>query len=272
MGKYLFFVFLVLSLKDSIAAPFSLKSVQKTVTKIGVKIGVSCFLFQASPVLAVDNTFQEQLKVIQALQVEQQKIKVQNALSKVDMNRGNEDVIAKGSVMIAATMYGVDASLYPLGFPEASELDPAFANDEATMVITAVGREGPPVAARRLKLKGLQFPMSFELTTADLIFPYNAKSWQSSPLSKDSIAVTCILDTDGQLITPNALDRFGFAISSPAVLGDLNQRSEAKVSINLKSDGHKYSGDELELLSRVDNFLVGLEKKVVPEVEKVEKI
>ena len=172
--------------------------------------------------------------------------------------------------MIAATMYGVDASLYPLGFPEASELDLAFANDEATMVITAVGREGPPVAAKRMKLKGLQFPMMFELTTSDLIFPYTAKAWENSPLSKDSIAVTCILDTDGQLITPSAFDRFGFAISAPAVLGDLSQRTEAKVNINLKSDGHKYTVEELDLLSRVDNYLAGLEK--VKKEEVVESI
>ena len=78
------------------------------------------------------------------------------------------DVIARGTVMIAANMYGVDASLYPLGFPEAAELDQAFANEEATMVITAVGRDGPPVAAKRMKLKGLQFPLSFELTSSDL--------------------------------------------------------------------------------------------------------
>lgn len=170
------------------------------------------------------------------------------------------DVIARGTVMIAANMYGVDASLYPLGFPEAAELDQAFANEEATMVITAVGRDGPPVAAKRMKLKGLQFPLSFELTSSDLIFPYTAAAWSNSPLSKDSIAVTCILDTDGQLMTPSSLDRFGFAISSPAVLGDLSQRTDAKVSINLKSDGHKYSADESDLLSRVDNFLAGAEK------------
>ena len=176
------------------------------------------------------------------------------------------DVIAKGSVMIAATMYGVDASLYPLGFPEASELDVAFNNEEATMVITAVGRDGPPVAAKRMKLKGLQFPMQFELTTSDLIFPYTAKAWSNSPLSKDSIAVTCILDTDGALITPSPFDRFGFAISAPAVLGDLSERTDAKVSINLKSDGHKYTTDEFDLLSRVDNFLAGVDKVKKTEV------
>jgi hypothetical protein len=172
----------------------------------------------------------------------------------------SEVIIAKGTVMIAANMIGVDASLYPLGFPDAAELDQVFANEDATMVITAVGRDGPPVAAKRLKLKGLQFPMSFELTTSDLIFPYTASAWNNSPLSKDSIAVTCILDTDGQLLTPSSLDRFGFAISSPAVLGDLSQRTDAKVSINLKSDGHKYSADEADLLSRVDNFLAGVDK------------
>ena len=179
-----------------------------------------------------------------------------------------EDVIAKGTVMIAANVYEVDASLYPLGFPSASELDQIFANDDASMVITAVGRDGPPVAAKRLKLKGLQFPMNFQLTTSDLIFPYTASAWMSSPLSKDSIAVTCILDTDSQLITPSPFDRFGFAISAPAVLGDLSERTDAKVTINLKSDGHLYTAEETDLLSRVDNFLAGVEK-ALPRVQKI---
>ena len=55
--------------------------------------------------------------------------------------------------------------------------------------------------AKSLKLSNLQFPVPFQLTTDDLIFPYNADIWRQSPLSKDTIAVTAILDSDGKLST-----------------------------------------------------------------------
>ena len=70
----------------------------------------------------------------------------------------------------------------------------------------------------------------------------------------DSIALTAILDADGILATPDITDRFGFAISDPIKFsdpknnnnqgGDIKKkqrvvplRNEAKISINLKSDG-----------------------------------
>lgn len=43
---------------------------------------VGAQILPAMPVLAVETTFQQQLKVIQALQVEQQKINVQKAMNK----------------------------------------------------------------------------------------------------------------------------------------------------------------------------------------------
>lgn len=58
-----------------------------TVKKSVARVGLASFFLGAQilpsmPVLAVDTTFQQQLKVIQALQVEQQKINVQKAMNK----------------------------------------------------------------------------------------------------------------------------------------------------------------------------------------------
>lgn len=97
--------------------------------------------------------------------------------------------------------------------------------DTATLFVLAVGREGPPLAATKFKLKGLEFPVVFELTTdgkkweriekelnlflayysliilipfyyfrwTDLLFPYTADAYQKSNNAKDTIAVTTIL-------------------------------------------------------------------------------
>ena len=65
----------------------------------------------------------------------------------------------------------MDPSRYPLGFADAVSLDPLYDNDKAALILTAVGRSGPPVAAKRYQLKTVQFPLVFEMTTEDLLFP-----------------------------------------------------------------------------------------------------
>ena len=179
--------------------------------------------------------------------------------------------------MDASSSNNVDPSQYPLGFNEASTIDPAFGDDQAALIITAVGKNSPPVAVRKMQLNKLKFPYVFELTVDDLMFPYNTDIWLKSPLSQNSLSITCILDKDGSLITPSNIDRFGFAISDPisvykgtsvVVVNDdknkevltLPDRLDAKISINLKSDGHEYSKEELELLSRVQNEIERLNK------------
>jgi hypothetical protein len=58
-------------------------TMKKSVARIGLaSVLVGAQILPSMPVLAVDTTFQQQLKVIQALQVEQQKINVQKAMNK----------------------------------------------------------------------------------------------------------------------------------------------------------------------------------------------
>ena len=89
---------------------------------------------------AVDSTFQDQLKVIQALQTEQQKQRIldeeQRELTE-DLT-SNDLLIAKGIVSLAPTgmSNGVDPVNLPLGFEKADSLDSKFGNRNAAMIIT----------------------------------------------------------------------------------------------------------------------------------------
>lgn len=208
-----------------------------------------------SPVFAAEQSLQEQLKVIQALQVQDQEKSFENQASQV-LNKGATyaagELIARGIIKLVPS--GGETAQFPLGLPNAATLDAAFDNDESMLFLTAIGREGPPVAAKKYKLKELEFPFVFEITTAELLFPYTPDAWLKSSLSADINAVTCILDVDGQLVTPSPSDRFGFALSNPTNLGGTFQRTEAKLDISLKSDGRPYTPEEAELLGRVDRL------------------
>mmetsp|Transcript_38135 Transcript_38135/g.38826 ORF Transcript_38135/g.38826 Transcript_38135/m.38826 type:complete len:299 (-) Transcript_38135:383-1279(-) len=212
-----------------------------------------CFV---SPALA-EQSLQEQLKVVQALQLQQQQESLDSQQQSV-VKRGASyeagELLAKGVVTLLPDSR-FDPSQYPLGLPDAVTLDPGLGDEKATLYLTAVGREGPPVAAKKLSLKGVSFPYLFEITTQDLLFPYTPEAWRKTSASGDTIAVTCILDTDGVLTTPSKSDRFGFAISDPVALSGSFQRTEAKVAVSMKSDGRPYTQEELEVLGRLDREL-----------------
>ena len=100
--------------------------------------------FFVAPLIAMsavqDTTFQDQLKVIQALQTEQQKQRIldeEQRELKEDLT-SNDLLIAKGIVSLAATgmANGVDPVNLPLGFEKADALDSKFGNKKAAMIIT----------------------------------------------------------------------------------------------------------------------------------------
>ena len=217
------------------------------------------------PAAAAAETLQDQLRAVQRAAAEQQKERVladEQRLKMLEDEDVSEDkktlVIARGMVTLAPTglAFGYDGSLYPFGLETAAALDPALGNPQAALFVTAVGREGSPVAARRVPLSAVQFPYVFALTDADLMFPYTRLAWLQSPLSKDAVALTAVLDTDGVLATPDATDHFGFSISDPIRGGSPSagalRRAEAKISVNLKSDGKPYTAEEADLLARID--------------------
>lgn len=67
-------------------------------------------------------------------------------------------------------LVSIKQDLYDLGAPDTTGF-PAVDTDEARLIVAAFGKDGPPVAAKRLTVKGRQFPVTVELTADDLAFP-----------------------------------------------------------------------------------------------------
>jgi hypothetical protein len=203
------------------------------------------------------SSFANQLKLVQAQQVSAQ----QKAFEDAELQAINREIkwpegrlIARGAVLLQPT--GTDLSQFPLGVLDVSALDPVFSGDESSLFILGVGRDNlQPVAAKKIKLKDLTFPLMFELETADLIFPYNAESWTASSNSKDSIAVTCIISPGNKLSTPNTLNLIGFALSEPVNIAGSLQRSTARIFVNGRIDTNLYTKEEVTLLSGIDTAL-----------------
>eukprot|EP01031_Cornospumella_fuschlensis_P041871 gene41871-51110_t len=208
-----------------------------------------------------NDSLQDQLKEMQKEQVSQQvaNFDEQRRAGDSSLKDGfvSRSQVAKAMVTLLPTRSDIDPTQYPLGLTEAVSLDSAFDSDEAALLCSAVGRQEAPVASKKFKLKDVKFPLFLEMTTKDLMFPYTPEAWLASPLSQDNIAVTCVLDPDGRLATPEASDRYGFGISDHLTDADSGvvKRGEARVNINFKSDGRPYSSVELELLGRIDNEL-----------------
>ena len=67
-------------------------------------------------------------------------------------------------------LVSIKADLYELGAPDVTGF-PGLDTDDARLIVAAFGKDGPPVAAKRLTVKGRQFPVTVELTVDDLAFP-----------------------------------------------------------------------------------------------------
>lgn len=218
--------------------------------------------FATTPTDQQQQSLKDQLKAVQALQLQEQVRVVKQA------KRGKEteslefndvDTIVNGIATLRAD--GASAVEYPLGYPDATSVDEAFGGKQAYLYISIVGKNGPPVAAKRYRLNTVKFPFEFKVTTDDLLFPYSRETWLKSPLSKGPVACTAVIDRDGALVTASDVDRFGFAIADPVNMNDAFSRSLANVEINLKSDGKTYSKSDLEILSRVDSEIERLENR-----------
>ena len=138
---------------------------------------------------------------------------------------------------------------------KATDIDQSYDSEDASLFILAVGREGPPLAAKKYHLNQLQFPFVFEITSDDLIFPYTQDAWLKSSNSKDTIAITAIVSSSKNLGEPSNTEKFGFGLSEPVVFAGVLSRSPAKVIIQDKIDKNLYSSEELNLLTNVDKEL-----------------
>ena len=140
-------------------------------------------------------------------------------------------------------------SQYPLGVSNPSD------QDGKVMICTAIGKEGPPIAARKFHIEGFKFPLFVEINLQDLLHPFTSDSWLSSPLNRENTAITCVLDSDGKLQTVDPSDRYGFAISDPITADDKLLRKESILNLKNRPSGKPYSENELNILLRLDDEL-----------------
>lgn len=196
---------------------------------------------------------------------------------------------------VAKAIVSLVSTKSPKGLEDGTLVDPSFDNPDAALICTAIGKHESPVAAKKFHLQGLHFPVFLELSVKDLMEPHTVESWLTSSLSQDNIAVTCIIDPDGKLATPEVSDRYGFGIS------DLNEpeeqekkqeveenevaevstktavkqqqekqnnregaeaeeeipltREEVHINLNFRSDGRPYSETEMQLMEKIDTEL-----------------
>jgi hypothetical protein len=229
-------------------------------TKLLRQVGIASIFYASStnfvPQYAVADDLVQQLQSIKSENMERQRLSLaeqEEALMTKELTYPAGKLIARGVIQLSTE--GLQASDFPFGLENAALIDPEFGVDKASMIVLAIGREGPPVAAKRFSLKDTTFPLVFEITTDDLLFPYNAEAWQESKLSKDTIAVTAILNSEGRLSSQNAVQRLGFATSDLTVFAGTKQRSSAGVVVSAKLDNKMYSADELQILSGIDDGL-----------------
>lgn len=222
-----------------------------------------------SPTIALEeipSTLQEQLSSVEDSQIKDQ-------ITHLDLQRGFDtslrpdfvsgSQVAKAVVEIAAAD-GL-TSQFPLGVANPDTVDTKYSASTA-VICTAIGKEGPPVAARKFHITNTPFPIFVELNTDDLLFPYTKEAWISSALNKDNTAMTCILDTDGKLQTPSITDRYGFAISDPILEGGILRRNEAEISLKFQPSGKPYTDSELTILKKLDEELEGRGFRELPNI------
>ncbi len=230
---------------------------------------IACNSLQApASIFALDETttLQEQLSVVEDSQIKEQithldlQRKFDTSL-RPDFQSGSQ--VAKAVIEIAAAD-GLTTQ-FPLGITSPETGDAKYTESTA-VICTAIGKEGPPVAARKFHITNTPFPIFVELNTEDLLFPYTKDAWISSPLNKDNTAMTCVLDTDGKLQTASITDRYGFAISDPIIENDVLRRNEAEISLKSQPSGMPYTDSELAILKNLDEELESKGFRELPNI------
>ena len=202
----------------------------------------------AAGVMAAPLSVEEQLKAFQAKQNEVQEkrleIEEQNELRRDSVSR---DVIAKGVVSL------------PVNFPDATVLYPEFDTANATMFVSVFARSGPPVAALRIPLKQadgtVQFPLAFDVTSQDLLFPLTREAWKTDARNKGEMGIAATIDGDGRIATGDTKDLIGFGISKPVPIGGQVEMTSCQIKLDVRTKFRGYSHEQVMLLDRIDGQL-----------------
>eukprot|EP00904_Undaria_pinnatifida_P009462 jgi/Undpi1/5646/HiC_scaffold_2.g00921.m1 len=167
--------------------------------------------------------------------------------------------------LIARVLVSIKADLYELGAPDVTGF-PGVDTDDARLIVAAFGKDGPPVAAKRLTVKGRQFPVTVELTVDDLAFPLTKEAWRLDSRSTEDIGLAVEIDPDGKAATLDSESLTGYGVSKPLRIGAQLERTEASVELltnpQLKERAQQVLPSEgLEQLQRVDAMLDYKESK-----------
>lgn len=111
----------------------------------------------------------------------------------------------------------VKAELYELGAPDISGF-PALDTDQTRLIVAAFGKSGPPVAAKRLTVKGREFPVTVELTVDDLAFPLTKvkrdipRGNETKRIFLASVMMVFIVTTDVAVTAHVVIVRYTFVV------------------------------------------------------------
>lgn len=205
-------------------------------------------------------TIQDQLVEMQKLKVENQRVILEsnvNAMKTKQIFYPEGKLIATGVITLKADSIS-DPKLYPLGF-DSIKFYENYDVPTSNIFILAVGKDGPPLAAKKIPLykNDLHFPLVFEITTDDLLFPYTPNAYIQSSNSKDSIAVTVLVTPNVKISEPSPSVLVGFGLSEPVTVAGVLTRSPSQISINANSKVNidLYTDEEKNILDTIDMAL-----------------
>lgn len=253
-------ILLVLSVNSKFIKQFSLPNLRKICSSALIATSLCGF-----PLLSIaDESLTDQLRNLQSNQIASTKVRIEteeaDSIARA-LQYPEGYLIGRGIVTLVEDEPG---NRNPYGVSDTYIVSSDMGKEEATIFVLAVGREGPPLAAKKItNVNSKKFPMLVEITCDDLLFPYTASAWKQSSNRADAIALTAILSADDKLATASASDRLGFAQSEPVNIAGVPARTTATLTLNKKIDLSLYSKDEIALLASIDD---GLDRKLTAPV------
>jgi len=248
----------ILSVYSKTLKPFSLPNLRKVCSSALVATSL-CVGF---PLISIADeiSLTDQLRNLQSNQIANTKVRIEteeaDSIARA-LQYPEGFLIGRGIITLVEDEAG---NRNPYGVPETYIVNADMGKDEATIFVLAVGRDGPPLAAKKItNINSLKFPLVVEITCDDLLFPYTASAWKQSSNRADTIALTAILSADDKLATASVSDRLGFAQSEPVNIAGVSARTTATLILNKRIDLSLYSKDEIALLASIDD---GLDRKL----------
>lgn len=256
----------ILSVDSKMTKSFNMQSFRKFCSSALIATSLCGF-----PLISIaDESLTDQLRNLQSNQIASTKVRIEteeaDSIARA-LQYPDGFLIGRGIVTLVEDEAG---NRNPYGVSDTYIVNADVGKDDATVFLLAVGREGPPLAAKKItNVNSMKFPMVVEITCDDLLFPYTASAYKQSSNRGDTIALTAILSADGKLATASPSDRLGFGQSEPVNIAGVSARTTASLIMNKRIDLSLYSKDEIALLASIDDELD--RKAAAPAVDSLAK-